>query len=188
MKLLIAALCVGTFVVNVGQDSGASNTVTTCTRGDLRLEYNTSRVATGNLNLYFLIKNVGPDTCSLRGFPRVSYVEPHDTQPSVPQTNSADSDGNDSGGLRPGLSIPTARLAGSHGVVSFSIYGRDETNGNAAKECIKTRTMLTELPDVKGVFTLLLTPDEGNFAWCGGITMHPIVPGTSGTDPPNKAF
>jgi hypothetical protein len=87
------------------------------------------------------------------------------------------------GGLRPGVTMPTARLAGNGGTASFSIYGRDETNGNPAKECIKTRKMFADLPDVKGIFTVLLAPDEGNYVWCGGITMHPIVPGTTGTDP-----
>jgi hypothetical protein len=186
MKLLLAILCVGPFVVNIGQGAGASNAVATCSGGQLHLEYSGQRVGTGNVNLIFLIKNVGLDTCTLRGFPRVSYVGPHDTRLSVPQTNSADNDGNDLGGLRPGVTVPTARLAGSHGVVSFSIYGRDETNGNAEKECINTRKMLTELPGVKGVITLLLTPVQGNFVWCGGITMHPIVPGTTGADPPNS--
>jgi hypothetical protein len=186
MKMLAAVLCVGTLVINIGQDSGASHVVTTCSAGELHLQYNGVRAGTGNVNLIFLIKNVGADTCTLRGFPRVSYVGHHDIRLSVPQTNAADNDGNDLGGLRPGVAIPTTRLAGGRGVASFSIYGRDITNGSVSKECINTRKMVAELPGVQGAITLLLNPVQGNFVWCGGITMHPIVSGTTGADPSNS--
>lgn len=185
--VLLAALVFGSLATKFGQLSGASTTVKTCVPSALQLEYNKMRSGTGNVNLFFLIRNESSDSCSLRGFPRSTFLSPNEARLSVSQANSADSDGNDLGGLRPGLAIPTVVLAASNGVASFSIYGRDMPHGNSLNGCVTTRTMLTELPGVARTYTILLTPNgEGFDTWCGGVTMHPIVPGRTGVDPPNK--
>jgi hypothetical protein len=187
--VLLVALVFGSFITNFGQLSGASTTVKTCVSSALHLEYDQVRAGTGNVNLFFLIRNGSSESCALRGFPRPTFLGSNGTRLSISQTNSADSDGNDLGGLRPGLAIPTVILAASNGVASFSIYGRDMPHGNSLKGCVKTRTMLTELPGVAGRYTIALTPNSEIFdTWCGGVIIHPIVPGRTGVDPPNRSL
>jgi len=185
--VLIAALVFGSLATNFGQLSGASTTDKTCVPSALHLGYNKMRSGAGNVNLFFLIRNKSSEACSLRGYPRATFLGPNEARLSVSQTNSANSDGNDLGGLRPGLAVFTVLLAASNGVASFTIYGHDMPRGNSLNGCVNTRTMLTELPGIAGTYTIFLAPkSEGFDTWCGGVTMHPIVPGRTGVDPPNK--
>lgn len=185
--VLLTALFFGSLAANFGQLSGASTTVNTCVSSALHLEYTTEQVGTGNVNLFFLIRNESSESCSLRGFPRSTFLGPNGARLSISQANAADSDGNDLGGLRPGLAVPTVVLAAKNGVASFSIYGRDIPHGNSVKGCVRNRTMLTQLPGVAGTYRIALTPHSEEFdTWCGAVTIHPIVPGRTGTDPPNK--
>jgi hypothetical protein len=187
--VLLVALVLGLLATNFGHFSGASTTSKTCVTSQLHLQYNQMRAGTGNVNLFFLIRNESSLSCSLRSFPGVTFLGSNEARLSISQANAADSDGNDLGGLRPGLPVPTVVLAAHSGVASFSIYGRDMPHGNSVKGCVNTRTMLTKLPGVAGTYTIFLTPRSGEFdTWCGGVTMHPIVPGRTGVYPPNRSL
>lgn len=185
--MLVSTFVCGSFAVTSSQSSAAPTAVGTCPASGLQVEYSTMRAGTGNVNLFFLIRNLGPEACSLRGFPRAAFVGPHGTRLQTKLSNGADRDGNDLGGLRPGLAVPTVVLAAKKGVASFSLYFRDMPPGNTWSNCFQSRTMITKLPGVNGSYRILLTPNKKSFdLWCGGITMHPIVAGQTGADPPDK--
>jgi hypothetical protein len=187
LKTLVAALCLCSFVLTNWQGAGASTSVPTCSQSQIRLTYSGIRAGTGNFNMFFLVRNVSSKKCLLRGFPQTSFRDAKNVPLRIPYVNSADSDGNDLGGLRPGKAIPTVVVAADHGVASFSIYGRDEPRTNSLKGCEEWRRMLVELPGVKSTVTVYrLAQNEMSYLWCGSIVVHPVVPGRSGTDAPNE--
>jgi Protein of unknown function (DUF4232) len=185
----VAALSLCSFAIVNWQGAEASTSAPLCSQSELRVTYSGILAGTGNFNMFFVVKNVSSKNCSLRGFPQTSFKGAENVQLRVPYVDSADSDGNDLGGLRPGEAIPTVVLAAGHGVASFSIYGRDEPRTNSLKGCEEWRRMLVELPDVKSTETVYrLAQNEMSYLWCGSIVVHPVVPGRSGTDPPGEAL
>jgi hypothetical protein len=75
-------------------------------------------------------------TCSVRGFVHVAYVGSYDLSMSpiknpkrleVAQVDSLGANGNDVGGVKRGVAIPTVTLR-PKGVASFWIYGTDESH------------------------------------------------------------
>ncbi len=128
--------------------------------------------------------------CSLRGYVRVAYVGVHDVgtpyndprRLTVSEGHSYGRDGNDIGGLKKGLPIPTVLLK-VNGVASFWLYGTDEPVGSPPVRCIDSRKMLVWLPGSS--ISIVVQPLRANgFYWCGGFAAHPILAGESGSDPP----
>ena len=167
----------------------AASTVPSCTANSVRInDYNTV-VGAGNVNDLFWIKNVSSSSCSLRGYVRVEYVGVYGIGPTkatphlldVPEARSYGRDGNDLGGLKKGLPIPTVVLQ-ERGVASFWLYGTDEQHGTPPSRCIVAHKMLVWLP---GSSTSLTVPPirANGFFWCGGFSAHPIASGESGSDP-----
>jgi hypothetical protein len=164
--------------------------VPTCAANSVRItDYNTL-VGAGNVNDLFWIRNVSSETCSLRGYVRVEFVGVYgigvpDTKPhllSVSEARSYGRNGNDVGGLKKGLPIPTVILT-VHGSASFWLYGTDEQHGTpATSRCIVSHKMLVWLPGSSTSITVQPMKDNG-FSWCGGITAHPVALGDSGSDP-----
>jgi hypothetical protein len=186
LTVFVSMLCLISLSISNRQIAGAANSVPTCSQSELHVDYDGTLAGTGNFNMFFLVKNVSARSCSLRGFPRASFRGADDVRLRVSQGNDPDRDGNDLGGLSPGVKIPRVVLAAGHGVASFSVYGRDQPHVNSLKGCQEWRRMLIELPGARGFATVYaLTSHEMSFLWCGGIIMHPVVPGPSGTDPPN---
>lgn len=161
-----------------------------CAASSVRItDYNTV-VGAGNVNDLFWIRNVSPTTCSLRGYVRVAYVGVYgigasDANPhrlTVSETRSYGRSGNDVGGLKKGLPIPTVILR-PRGLASFWLYGTDEQHGTSVtSRCIISYRMLVWLPGSSTSVTLASLRSNG-FFWCGGFAAHPIVPGESGSDP-----
>jgi hypothetical protein len=106
----------------------------------------------------------------------------------VKQAESRGRDGNDFGGLAPGFSMPTVDLSTTKRAASFWIYGVDvSTSGpnGVASRCITSFEMRLQLPgDGKSLVTRL-APGQG-FYFCGTVSVHPIVMGSSGSDPAMK--
>jgi hypothetical protein len=166
-----------------------------CVSSSVRVtEYN-SWVGAGNVNDLYWIRNVSGQSCSIRGYVRVSFVgvygfatrnlkDPHALAGRVGDSRNGGANGNDSGGVKSG-SIPTVTLA-PRGIASFWIYGTDESvhlsNGEQTR-CITSYRMMASLPGSDHPDVVTAMPDNG-FYWCGGIDIHPVVKGESGTDPP----
>lgn len=157
-------------------------------------EYNTW-VGAGNVNDLYWIRNVSSQVCSIHGYLRVSFIgvygltfgslkNPRALSVRVEDSRDGGANGNDSGGVQSGP-IPTVTLA-PRGVASFWIYGNDEAvhlaNGQQTR-CITSYRMLASLPGSHVPDVVVPMPENG-FYWCGGIDVHPVVDGKSGTNPP----
>jgi hypothetical protein len=181
--VLVIALFLSGFSFVASSSLSAAQMTSLCSSSDLRITPHGFLAGTGSVNNLFWIRNVGGSSCSLRGYPGVTFLGSRAAQLEVKQTNTANRNFNDVGGLRRGVTLPTVVLAANGGIASFMIYGTDEQHGNPPTKCIETRKMLVSIPNVVGRFTILMRVGSA-FYWCGGIAMHPIVPGRTGADPP----
>ena len=122
--------------------------VPTCATSSVRInDYNTLADA-GNVNDPFWIKNVSSQDCSLRVYVRVDdmgvygvgtpYRDPR--RLTVSEGHSYGLDGNDIGGLKKGLRIPTVLLK-VNGLASFWWYGTDEPVGSPPVRRIDSHMM-----------------------------------------------
>ncbi|HUY16253.1 MAG TPA: hypothetical protein VMV11_01700 [Acidimicrobiales bacterium] len=165
---------------------------TPCTRASIRItDYDTS-VGVGNVIDLFWVHNVSDLSCSLRGYVRVVYIGSYgiasrDKNPKrlvVRQEDTLGASGNDVGGVERGTPIPTVTLL-PKGRASFWIYGTDESHvvlNSHSSRCIISSTMLAWLPGAATSITVAPMRANG-FYWCGGIYVHPLVPGVSGSLP-----
>lgn len=106
----------------------------------------------------------------------------------VQQVEYRGGDGNDFGGLAPEIPMPTVDLSSTKRTASFWIYGlENSTTGpnGAPSRCITSFTMRVQLPGDTKSLLARLAPGQG-FYFCGAIGVHPIVPGSSGSDPAAK--
>ena len=167
--------------------SASAATVSSCTATSVRISDYNALVGAGSVNDLFWIRNVSASACSLRGYVRVAYVgvygvatpyrDPH--RLNVVETRSYGRVGNDVGGLRKGLAIPTVTLRPRGGLASFWLAGTDEPHANPSVRCIVSYTMLVWLPGSSTAITV--KPQRANgFYWCGAFSAHPIASGASG--------
>jgi hypothetical protein len=164
-------------------------TVATCSTSSVRIIDDNTIVGAGSVNDLFWIKNVSGQACSLRGYVRAAFVGVYgsgtsDKNPhllSVREVHSYGRRGNDLGGLKQGLAVPTVTIQPG-GVSSFWLAGTDEPVGQPPVRCIVSYKMLVWLP---GSSTSIdVQPLRANgFFWCNGFAAHPILPGESGSDP-----
>jgi hypothetical protein len=188
---LVAAGC----LVPFKSAMAGGSTAATCESASVRVTDYNSWVGAGNVNDLYWIRNVSRQACSIHGYVRVSFVgiygfatrnlkNPHALSVRVEDSRNGGANGNDSGGVKSGP-IPTVTLA-PRGVASFWIYGTDESvhlaNGRQTR-CITSFRMLASLPGSDHPNVVAAMPENG-FYWCGGIDMHPVVNGESGTNPP----
>ncbi len=174
----------------MGATSAAASAVPACTASSVRVTDHNTLVGAGNVNDLFWIRNVNSTECTLRGYVRVEYVGAYGTIGThakshllvVREKRSYGRNGNDIGGLKRGLPVPTVTLQ-EHGVASFWLYGTDEQHGGpGASRCIVSHMMLVWLPGSSTPLEVQPLKSNG-FWWCGGFAAHPIVPGESGSDP-----
>lgn len=186
----IFAFFVVAFPSAIISPSAAAAVVPACAASSVRItDYNTL-VGAGNVNDLFWIRNVSSQDCSLRGYVRVAYVGVYGVgtpykdprRLTVSEGHSYGRDGNDIGGLKKGLPIPSVLLK-VNGLASFWLYGTDEPVGRTPVRCIDSHKMLVWLPGSS--ISIVVRPLRANgFYWCGGFAAHPILPGESGSDPP----
>lgn len=172
--------------------SATSLVAPSCTPASIRItDYNTS-VGAGNVNDLFWVRNVSNLSCSLQGYVRVAYIGNYgvlsqDKKPkrlAVRQEDTLGASGNDVGGVKRGAAVPTVTLK-PLGRASFWIYGTDESHvllHGQSSRCITSYKMLAWLPGA--ATSINVAPMRANgFFWCGGIYVHPMVPGVSGSLP-----
>lgn len=178
-------------LVAKGSSPATAAAAPSCTTASVRItDYNTV-VGAGSVNDLFRIKNVSRQACSLRGYARVAYMGVYGIgtpykdpdRLTVSEVRSYGRNGNDIGGLKKGLSIPTVTLQPDGGGASFWLAGTDEPHVNQQSRCIISYKMLVWLPGSLG--SMAVPPLHANgFYWCGTFAAHPILPGESGSDPP----
>jgi hypothetical protein len=149
---------------------------------------------TGNVNYLFRITRTDGPSCSLHGYPHVSFDGKYGSNNEpvkvahplvVKQVENRGRVGNDLGGLKAGLPMPTVDLSSKKSAASFWIYGNENpTTGpnGVVSRCITSFEMKVLLPGDTASTVARLAPGQG-FYFCGTIAVHPIVPGSSGSDP-----
>jgi hypothetical protein len=161
--------------------------VAPCSNAQLQIQNTYQPLAgLGSVNELFWVKNVSGRSCSIKGYPALTFISPTGADLHVKVTDSYGRSGNEFGGLRQGLAVPTSALSALGGVASFWVYGTDESHfylDGKQSTCIQSNTMLVTLPGAKHALTLKRPRHSGSFYWCGGVWVHPVVPGRSGSDP-----
>jgi hypothetical protein len=190
---LVLAIVVSLAGLSTYATSGAASNdaVARCGTGAVRItDYNTL-VGAGSVNDLFWVRNVSHQSCTLRGYVRVAYIGTYGIKLTkkpphllvIPEGHSYGRDGNDVGGLKKGLPIPTVTLKPGGGVASFWIAGTDEPHNSPPTRCVISYKMLAWLPGAST--SIVVRPLRANgFFWCGGFAVHPVLPGKSGSDPP----
>lgn len=188
MAILVAFLGAGPMVTS--HAFATSSLVATCSATSVRVVDHNTVVGAGNVNDLFWIENVSSERCWLRGYVRTAYIGNYGLKPTskvghllvVAEADSLGRDGNDVGGVKRGVKLPTVTLLPRTGRASFWIYGTDIQHGSLPSRCIISFKMLVWLPGSAKEVSVSPTRSNG-FFWCGGISVHPIVPGVSGSDP-----
>jgi hypothetical protein len=192
VTLLIAVI--GPAFASPGSASVESAKVRRCTAAYVRVSEYSFQGGAGNVNYLFRITRKGNRSCSLHGYVDASFVgiygygsEPlKSAHPlAVKRVENRGIDGNDLGGLAPGLATPTVDLSTAKSVASFWVYGVENSTtqpNGVASRCITSFEMKIRLPgDVKS--TVARMASGQGFYFCGTVDVHPIVPGSSGSDP-----
>jgi len=190
VDLVVASIVLVGVRAPVATAAATATPVPTCAASSVRFIEHSTLSGAGNINDLFWIRNVSAQTCSLSGYVRVAFdgvygiATPYQNprRLAVSETYSYGRDGNDIGGLKKGLALPTVTLTSRGGVASFWLYGRDEPAGNPPNRCIDAHAMVAWLPGSSRSVSVQLLRANG-FFWCGGFRAHPVVPGESGFDP-----
>lgn len=192
VTLLIAFI--GLVIASSGSASVEVAKVLRCTAGSVRVSEYSFQGGAGNVNYLFRITRKGNRSCSLHGYVDVSFVgiygfgsEPLKNAHSlvVKRVENRGIDGNDLGGLAPALPMPTVDLSSEKSAASFWVYGNEnattQLNGVASR-CITSFEMKLKLPgDTQSIVARMATGQ--GFYFCGTVDVHPVVPGSSGSDP-----
>ena len=126
--------------------------------------------ATGHIGGAVLFRNTSRSTCSLYGYPGVAGLDSAGQQ-EVQATRVARGF---IGGLPTPTSHPTTVVLASGAVASAVVEGVDVPSGNATS-CPSYPSILVTPPGTRRSTHLAL-----GVPGCGGIQVHPVVPGTSG--------
>jgi hypothetical protein len=162
--------------------SGATVIAPPCYASAVRVTEHNAVVGAGHVNDLFWIRNISDRACSIRGYPRVEYVDSKGTSLSVASSDSPGNDGNFVGGLKRGLAVPPSILVARGGLASFWVDGLDIQAGSPPPACIHTTRMFVLLPRIM-TLTRVITPRGNGYFWCGGVLVLPVLPGNSGSDP-----
>jgi hypothetical protein len=160
--------------------------------------YNVS-VATGTVGQLFWVADTGTRACTLRGYATVAFSGNYGTvqskQPAQPLAVTEEHGRRyaNIAGVPKDRGFPTVTLAPGGAIASFWIFGTDFPHQLAdghQSRCIVSYVMNVSM--TRGASELLVEPVRaGNFDWCGSVTVYPVVPGDSGSDPPfpiNRIF
>jgi Domain of unknown function (DUF4232) len=124
----------------------------------------------------FWIRNTGSVDCALRGYPIVRFLASGRLAPLT--SSEAISPLGRPTGLRRGRP-PLVRLAPGK-VASFWVVGND-----VVMPCRDLASMVIVVRALKGRAVISSPPAYSSWPFCGsGVTVSPILPGTSGSVPP----
>jgi hypothetical protein len=125
----------------------------------------------------FWIRNQGANSCVVSGYPAVDFYR-DGVRSVMNDRDSIGNQGNDVMGATKLRRPPRVRIAPG-GTVSFWIFGNDiET------PCTNANQIVVSLRSLGGWAEVSVPRGWSTWAYCGSeITVNPIVPGLSGSDP-----
>lgn len=190
----LLVVVIGHVFTSSGSASAESSTLPGCSAASVRVDEYSFQGGAGSLNYLFRIVRTGSRACSLHGYVHVSFFGTYGLKPepltkirllAVKQSLSRSMDGNGIGGLAPGIEMPTVALSSADSTASFWIYVNDAATSGAngvTLRCISSSEMRLRLPgDAKSLAVHMAAGQS--FYFCGPVNVHPIVPGSSGSDP-----
>jgi hypothetical protein len=121
-----------------------------------------------------LFKNTANTSCSLAGYPGVAGLDASGTQ--IIQAKRTP--GGYMGGLTPGDTTVTAVTLRPGQTASAMVEGTDAPRGSATS-CPKLSGLLVTAPNTRTSTRLPVAPGD-----CTGLEVHPVVPGTTGSQRP----
>ncbi|MFC1438502.1 DUF4232 domain-containing protein [Streptacidiphilus sp. N1-10] len=144
--------------------------VPACTGGQIKVTPGQWGGATGHIGGAVLFRNTSRSTCSLYGYPGVAGLDSAGRQ----EVQATRVPRGFIGGLPTPTSHPTTVVLAPGAVASAVIEGVDVPSGNATS-CPNYPSILVTPPGTRSSTHLALAVPG-----CGGIQVHPVVPGTSG--------
>lgn len=134
----------------------------------------------GSFAVLVILKNIGKSTCALTGYPALTLGT--GTRPVALTYNTSPSSTNGFGtGLTTGKAVPSYNLPVGQ-LASFWIEGSDEPAGSAAA-CHNSQSLQVSVGRAPVRASLHFDPNTHPLAWCGSLTVLPMLPGNSGTLP-----
>ena len=126
----------------------------------------------------FWVRNIGPATCVLVGFPSVNF-ESGARRAGIRARDVLGPFGNDVFGVRAGSSPPRVRLAPRGGLASFAVFGEDVSGA-----CPTLTRIDISIAGTVGRVRLVAAPEFSSWPYCGTqVIVNPLVPGASGSLP-----
>lgn len=144
--------------------------VPACTGSQIKVTPGQWGGATGHIGGAVLFRNTSRSTCSLYGYPGVAGLDSAGRQ----EVQATRVPRGFIGGLPTPTSHPTTVVLAPGAVASAVIEGVDVPSGNATS-CPSYPSILVTPPGTRSSTHLALAVPG-----CGGIQVHPVVPGTSG--------
>jgi hypothetical protein len=191
--IALGAIVVATMPAFAPSATGETTLLKPCAANAVVItEYNIN-VATSKFQELFWIRNDRAQSCSLRGFVRVTFIGNYSPRPIVMKAHplvvgASDSYtpwGGERGGLTHGLAVPTVVLVPRVGMASFWITGVDgsfhQPNGRMSR-CAESYKMRVHLPGESSAVTVV-PMRAAIFNTCGPVELTPILAGRSGADP-----
>jgi Protein of unknown function (DUF4232) len=125
----------------------------------------------------FWIRNQGASACVVSGYPSVDFYR-NGVRSVMNDEDFLGSRGNDIMGVAKLRRPPTVRIAPG-GTASFWIFGNDEET-----PCTTANQIVVSLRSLDGWAEVAVPRGWSTWPYCGTeITVNPIVPGLSGSDP-----
>ena len=139
-----------------------------CSGAQLHVAEHAASAATGHEGVVLLFRNTGSTPCTIYGFPGAAGLDNGKQVLQAQRTPSGYL-----GGLRPGRSAPVVTLAAGD-TASAMLEGSDVPRGTQTS-CPTLTALLVTPPNTTTSVHLDIAPPA-----CGGLQVHPVVPGTTG--------
>ena len=150
--------------------AAVTHSVPACTGSQIKVTPGQWGGATGHIGGAVLFRNTSRSTCSLYGYPGVAGLDSAGRQ----EVQATRVPRGFIGGLPTPTSHPTTVVLAPGAVASAVVEGVDVPSGNATS-CPSYPSILVTPPGTRSSTHLSLAVPG-----CGGIQVHPVVPGTSG--------
>ena len=153
--------------------NASPTTVLSCSGGHLAVAAGEGTAGLGHEGVVLLFRNVGSTVCALHGYPGVAGLNSGGRQ--VTQARRTPS--GYLGGLAFGQTTPPNVVLAPGQTASALVEGTDVPMGNEMS-CPSYPSLLVTPPN-----TTSSVPVSASLPGCSGLAIHPVVPGTGGSEP-----
>ncbi len=156
--------------------STSAATTSACRNGQVSVSPSTIAGALGHQDSVLSFTNQSQSTCTLSGYPGVAGLDAQGNQAVQAERTPSGY----MGGLRSGTTASQVPLAPGQ-AASAIVEGTDNPVGSATS-CPDYPALLVTPPNTTQSVKVTVSSEPGGLAGCSPIQVHPIVPGTSGSN------